>query len=282
MQKPTDVVLIGAPFCEGQNLEGADLAPLAMREAGLAEAVKTLGLSWQDLGDIDFSTITCSSSASRYSLQRYREWLKAAAGQSFSTWMQSQSPTVDSRSQEAYPVSKPAAKLEDSGATKQKVNIVNAELMGAGLKLVYDKVKAALTGRDSPSSAPPFVLTIGGDHSIASGSIQAVLERHPTCGVIWVDAHADANTPRSSPSGHYHGMPAAHLLGWFNKPGELGEGVNPTDLRGFDWFTGGCLHENKLVYIGLRDVDREEGRMLRASGVRNVALSTHPRSQACS
>ena len=53
MQKPTSVALIGAPFCEGQNLEGADLAPLAMREAGLADAVKTLELSWQDLGDID-------------------------------------------------------------------------------------------------------------------------------------------------------------------------------------------------------------------------------------
>ena len=100
--------------------------------------------------------------------------------------------------------------------------------------------------------------------------VEKASARRAVPGVIWVDAHADANTPRSSPSGHYHGMPAAHLLGWFNKPGELGEGVHPCDLRGFDWFTGGCLKENKLVYIGLRDVDAEEGRMLRASGVRHA------------
>jgi arginase len=267
MLKPKTVALIGAPFCEGQNLEGADLAPAAMREAGLPEAVKTLGLGWQDVGDIDFSSVTNGSSNSRYSLQRYREWLSAGTSSVFSTWIQTQSPMAESRNQDAYPVTKPD--ITDEGAPQNKLNIVNVDVMGAGLKLVHDKVKEVLSSSTTPSpvSSPPFVLTVGGDHSIASGSISAVLERYPNCGVIWVDAHADANTPRSSPSGHYHGMPAAHLLGWFNKPGELGEGVQPGDLRGFEWCKGGCLPENKLVYIGLRDVDAEEGRMLRASGV---------------
>ena len=50
-----------------------------------------------------------------------------------------------------------------------------------------------------------------------TGSISAISTVHPTLGVIWIDAHADANTPASSPSMHYHGMPAAHLLGWFDK-----------------------------------------------------------------
>lgn len=144
-----------------------------------------------------------------------------------------------------------------------RVNVVNAELMGAGIKLVHDAVAASL-GLQTPS---PFVLTVGGDHSIASGSISAVCERYPDLGVIWVDAHADANTPRTSPSGHYHGMPAAHLLGWFDKAGEMGDGVRPGLLRGFEWFKP-CLSEPKLAYIGLRDIDVEEGRMLRASGVR--------------
>jgi len=80
--------------------------------------------------------------------------------------------------------------------------------------------------------------------------------RYPDLGVIWIDAHADANTPRTSPSAHYHGMPAAHLLGWFEDP-----------LPGFEWFTPGCLEETRLAYIGLRDIDAEEGRMLRASNV---------------
>ena len=80
----------------------------------------------------------------------------------------------------------------------------------------------------NPSPNPQsgaFSLTIGGDHSIAAASIAAVQAAYPTLGVIWVDAHADANTPDTSPSMHYHGMPAAHLMGWFRR--------RPP---GFDWF----------------------------------------------
>ena len=53
---------------------------------------------------------------------------------------------------------------------------------------------------------------------------------YPELGVIWVDAHADANTPETSPSMHYHGMPAAHLMGWFE-----------TRLEGFEWFPRGSV-----------------------------------------
>ena len=60
---------------------------------------------------------------------------------------------------------------------------------------------------------------------------------YPTLGVIWVDAHADANTPDTSPSMHYHGMPAAHLMGWFRRR-----------LPGFDWFPNRTvLVENRLT-----------------------------------
>ena len=70
---------------------------------------------------------------------------------------------------------------------------------------------------------------------------------YPTLGVIWVDAHADANTPGTSPSMHYHGMPAAHLMGWFR-----------SRLEGFDWFPNRTvLEESRLAYIGLRDIDTE-------------------------
>eukprot|EP00965_Chrysotila_dentata_P151470 5005539-Pleurochrysis_carterae.AAC.4 len=99
--------------------------------------------------------------------------------------------------------------LEQQPATaKKEKEVVNAELIGAGLKLVYDAVnEAAAEGN--------FVLAIGGDHSIATGTIGAMCAHYPGLGVIWIDAHADANTPETSPSMHYHGMPAAHLLGWF-------------------------------------------------------------------
>merc|ERR1740139_1059485 len=100
-----------------------------------------------------------------------------------------------------------------------------------------------------------FALTIGGDHSLGVATIGATLQVYPDLAVIWVDAHADANTPETSPSNHYHGMPAAHLLGWFQKP-----------VPGFEWVTS-VLEEGRLAYIGLRDIDIEEGQMLQESGV---------------
>ena len=64
--------------------------------------------------------------------------------------------------------------------------------------------------------AGDFALTLGGDHGIASGSIAGVLRKHPDLRVVWLDAHADLNTPATSPSGNYHGMPVAHLMGLFD------------------------------------------------------------------
>lgn len=54
-----------------------------------------------------------------------------------------------------------------------------------------------------------FVLTLGGDHSIGMGTLAGILAARPDAGVIWVDAHADINTPSASPSGNMHGMPVA-------------------------------------------------------------------------
>lgn len=57
-----------------------------------------------------------------------------------------------------------------------------------------------------------FVLTLGGDHSIALGSIAGVLRARPNTRVLWVDAHADINTPEGSPSGNIHGWLCAFLF----------------------------------------------------------------------
>ncbi|MCJ1246631.1 Arginase, catabolizes arginine to ornithine and urea [Trapelia coarctata] len=125
------------------------------------------------------------------------------------------------------------------------------------------------------ASAGKLVLTLGGDHSIAIGTIagtsRAIKERlGREIGVIWVDAHADINTPESSESGNIHGMPVAFLtglargedesiFGWIGKEGGRKE--------------GGVLSLRKLVYIGLRDVDRGEKEILRKHGIR--AFSMH-------
>ena len=67
-------------------------------------------------------------------------------------------------------------------------NIVNCDLIGAALKLVYDRALEVLRRGE-------FLLTIGGDHSIATSTISAVKQVYPEVCVVWIDAHGDANTP---------------------------------------------------------------------------------------
>jgi len=74
---------------------------------------------------------------------------------------------------------------------------------------------------------------------------------HPNMRLIWVDAHGDINTPKTSPSGNLHGMPLAALLGLF----ELKK------RPGFDWFKP-CLTPDQVVYLGVRDLDPEEEKNL--------------------
>ena len=70
--------------------------------------------------------------------------------------------------------------------------------VGAGCRRLYEATHAkALQGR--------FVLSLGGDHSLALGSVAGVLKARPDTRVLWVDAHADINTPQGSPSGNMHG-----------------------------------------------------------------------------
>lgn len=114
-----------------------------------------------------------------------------------------------------------------------------------------------------------LVLTLGGDHSIAIGTVagtsRAIKERlGREMAVIWVDAHADINTPETSESGNIHGMPVAFLTG-------LAKEGRP-DV--FGWLgEEKALSLKKLVYIGLRDIDKGEKKILREHGIK--AFSMH-------
>ncbi len=95
-----------------------------------------------------------------------------------------------------------------------------------------------------------FPLVLGGDHSIAMGTIAGVARaRGHAPGLIWVDAHGDINTPLSSPSGNVHGMPVHFAL------------------------QEACVDPARMVFIGLRDVDEGEKRTIRELGVRAFAMS---------
>ena len=100
--------------------------------------------------------------------------------------------------------------------------------------------QAYLRLKDVPAGV--FPIALGGDHSVSMGSVSGFAQAGRT-GVIWVDAHADLNTPHSSPSGNIHGMPLSHLLG-------------SGDKRLLDiWGGGPVLEPQDLVFIGLRSLD---------------------------
>ena len=102
-------------------------------------------------------------------------------------------------------------------------------------------------------------VVLGGDHSMAIGTLAAMLRRYDALGVIWFDAHADINTPGTSPSGNIHGMPLSVAMG-FGDARLTAVGAAATRL----------LPRN-LVYIGLRDVDPGEAAFIREQGIRSYS-----------
>jgi len=103
-------------------------------------------------------------------------------------------------------------------------------------------------------------LVLGGDHSIAVGTVSGVSESfrrsEKKIGLIWFDAHADFNTPDISPSGNVHGMPMAAIMGY-----------GPVELTHIFGFSPKILPEH-AVQIGIREVDPQERELVKKSGIR--------------
>jgi arginase len=106
-----------------------------------------------------------------------------------------------------------------------------------------------------------FAIFLGGDHSISIGTVAAAAKSSST-GVIWIDAHADFNTPETSSSGNIHGMPMAALTG-----------RGPESLVNIG-YQGAKLHPTQIVQIGIRDLDLIEREQLATSGI-NVFTMRH-------
>jgi arginase len=185
MSRP--IRIIGVPLELGQTHRGVHMGAGAVRYAGLADALRALGLTVRDAGDLPV-------------------------------------PVRDS----VPPVDRPAAIAQ-----------VCAAAYAAGATAVAD------------GEIPLF---LGGDHSIAIGTIGGVTAAEP-CGVLWIDAHGDFNTPATSGSGNIHGMPLAVLLGE-GEAGLVGVGRPGPKLASAD-----------VVLIGLRELDADEKLRLKASGM---------------
>jgi len=118
---------------------------------------------------------------------------------------------------------------------------------------------AAKVIEESAAGAIPLVL--GGDHSVALGTLGGLAAVHGPGGTLWIDAHADINTPETSPSGNVHGMSLAAALGLAG------------DVFASDAWPLPALDPRRVALLGLRQADAGERKLLREAGVRVFTMS---------
>jgi arginase len=156
--------------------------------------------------------------------------------------------------------------VEDLG----NVEVAQAETASEGnVRAKYLPEIAATCNRlaqavDQCLSRDKLPIALGGDHSIAIGTASGVShfyrERGQRAGIVWLDAHADMNTPESSPSGNVHGMPLACIVG-----------LGPPELTSLFRYAPKVNPRNAVI-VGLRDVDQLEKPHVRDSGVRAFTM----------
>ncbi|CAG8617948.1 6606_t:CDS:2 [Racocetra fulgida] len=113
--------------------------------------------------------------------------------------------------------------------------------------------KAVAEAVESNLRKGQLALTLGGDHSLALGTVSGTLSVYPDACLIWIDAHADINTPETTDSGNLHGCPVSFLLA-------------------VDDLFQERISEFSLVYIGLRDVDPPEKEILKKYGIKAFSM----------
>ncbi len=191
-----NIDIIGVPVDLGSNRRGVDMGPSAIRYTGLVQAIRKMGRSCRDLGNIPVPA-----------------------------------PENDSYEQG----------ISNSPRFINEITEINETL--------YKMVGDSLAQGNMP-------LVIGGDHSIATGSLLGVQSCLKNIGVIWMDAHGDFNTEHTTLSGNLHGMSLAAATG--------------TGMRALARFKGedvDFIDPEKVVIIGARDLDPEEAELLKKSKV---------------
>lgn len=128
-------------------------------------------------------------------------------------------------------------------------NLRNLDLVAEKSVLLADKVDEAI-------KSGAFPLVLGGDHSIAIGTLAGVSKHYKNLGVIWYDAHGDLNTAETSPSGNIHGMPLAVSIG-------LGHS-SLTDIGGYS----PKVKPENIVIIGARSLDEGEKALIKERGIK--------------
>lgn len=106
-----------------------------------------------------------------------------------------------------------------------------------------------------------FPIIVGGDHSLAIGALAGCARAKGPQGLIWIDAHADANTPATSPTGNLHGMPVGAALG------------DMRELFDAKLFPTPSIDAARTVFVALRDLDPGEKRQIRERGMTAFTMS---------
>ena len=139
------------------------------------------------------------------------------------------------------------------GSVDTSTNLRNLKAITEATEALGDKVFQV-------AEAGNFPLVLGGDHSIAIGTLAGISERHENLGVIWYDAHADMNTSDTSPSGNIHGMPLAASFGHGHE--------KLTNIRGYS----PKVKPENIVIIGARSVDPGERQLIKERGIRVYSM----------
>ncbi|ARJ50316.1 arginase [Staphylococcus lutrae] len=147
-----------------------------------------------------------------------------------------------------------APRVDIEKFTSQQEGLQNYEEILTFSKALKDKVSESIRQNHFP-------VILGGDHSLAIGSISGVAEHYQQLGVIWYDAHGDLNVPEESPSGNVHGMPLRILAG---------EG--DSQLVQLGGFMPKVKPEN-IVLIGMRDLDYGERAYIKQHQIRTYTMA---------
>ncbi|CUM54827.1 unnamed protein product [Debaryomyces fabryi] len=132
---------------------------------------------------------------------------------------------------------------------KDEYGIKNTKIVSECCEKIHNSVKSIAGNGRLP-------ITVGGDHSIGTATVSAMLAHNPDTCILWVDAHADINTPKTTDLGNLHGCPLSFVMG-------LDSDSYPKE---FSWVPQ-LLKANKIAYIGLRDVDEGEKRILKENNI---------------
>jgi arginase len=192
------VAVIGASLDLGAGRRGVDMGPSAIRYAGLAARIESLGRSVVDWGNVE------------------------------------------------------GAVAEATAVGDERVRFLPA--IKAACEDVARRVSRAV-------GEGYFPLVLGGDHSVAIGTLGGLAQVYGPGGVLWIDAHADVNRPETTPTGNVHGMPLAAALG-----------LAGPEFESDAWRLPAVVPE-RIVLVGVRSVDPGEARLLRELDARVYTMS---------